>query len=277
MPQRQDKRTQRWMTDDRNVCTTPVVRADVDRPLQMVPGHLLAWLHDNPGQAQSGYQHARDNQEAIYRYNQAVDQWTQLDQQATQTGKDLQACQAQRRGLGQAPKKKGLFGKLFGGNSAEADQRMALGEQIASLRQAKQDIEVQMRAVAAEHGIKAHVAVTGKDGQSADRRVALWQQLSDPDEVAAETADRQAMQAGGENPETGELRRQWQEMVDAGLWNHPSRPITGFDHALVRDHLMGGQDFSDALSAQLGQPRRQTGQNNQQEWGTNTRDDGMEL
>ncbi|WP_283117655.1 hypothetical protein [Corynebacterium stationis] len=170
-----------------------------------------------------------------------------------------------------------MFGKLFGGNSAEDDQRMALDEQIASLRQAKQDIVVQMRAVAAEHGIKTHVAVTGKDGQSADRRVALWQQLSDPDEVAAETADRQAVQANGENPETPALRRQWQEMVDSGLWNHPSRPITEFDHALVRDHLMGGQDFSDALSAQLGQPRRQTGQNNQQEWGTNTRDDGMEL
>lgn len=139
------------------------------------------------------------------------------------------------------------------------------------------NLGVQMRAVATEHGIKTHVAMVGKDSQSADRRVALWQHLSDPDEVAAETADRQAMQAGGENPETGELRRQWQEMVDAGLWNHPSRPITGFDHALVRDHLMGGQDFSDALSAQLGQPRRQTGQNNQQEWGTNTRDDGMEL
>ena len=40
---------------------------------------------------------------------------------------------------------------------------------------------------------------------------------------------------------------------------------------------MGGQDFSDALAAQLGQPRRQAGQNDQQEWGTNTRDDGMEL
>lgn len=277
MAQRQDKRTQRWMTDDHHVDTTPVVRADEDRPLQMVPGHLLAWLRDNPGQAQSGYQHARDNQEAIYRYNQAVDQWTQLDQRATQTGKDLKACLAQRRGLEQAPKKKGLFGKLFGGNSAEDDQRVALDEQIASLRQMKQDIEAQMRAVAAEHGIKTHVAVTGKDSQSADRRVALWQRLSDPEEVAAETADREAMQAGGENPETAALRRQWQEMVDAGLWNHPSRPITGFDHALVRDHLMGGQDFSDALAAQLGQPRRQAGQNDQQEWGTNTRDDGMEL
>ena len=139
---------------------------------------------------------------------------------------------------------------------AEDDQRVALDEQIASLRQAKQDIEAQMREVAAEHGIKTHVAVTGKDSQS---------------------ADRQAMQANGEDPETPALRRQWQEMVDAGLWNHPSRPITGFDHALVRDHLMGGQDFSNALSAQLGQPRRQTDQNNQQEWGANTRDDGMEL
>lgn len=277
MTQRQDKRTQRWMADDRDVPATPVVRADEDRPLQMVPGHLLAWLRDNPGQAQSGYREACDNQEAIYRYNQAVDQWTQLDQRATQTDKDLQACQAQRRSLGQVPKKKGLFGKLLGGNSPEDDQRVALDEQIASLRQMKQDIEAQMRAVAAEHGIKTHVAVTGKDSQSADRRVALWQQLSDPDEVAAETADRQAMQASGENPETGELRRQWQEMVDDGLWNHPSRPITGFDHALVRDHLMGGQDFSDALSAQLGQPRRQTGQNDQQQWDTNTRDDGMEL
>lgn len=277
MTQRQDKRTQRWMTDDHHVDTTPVVRADQDRPLQMVPGHLLEWLRDNPGQAQSGYQHARDNQEAIYRYNQAVDQWTQLDQRATQTGKDLKACLAQRRGLEQAPKKKGLFGKLFGGNSAEDDQRVALDEQIASLRQMKQDIEAQMRAVAAEHGIKTHVAVTGRDSQSADRRVALWQQLSDPEEVAAETADRQAMQANGEDPETLALRRQWQEMVDAGLWNHPSRPITGFDHALVRDHLMGGQDFSDALSAQFGQPRRQTGQNDQQQWDTNTCDDGMEL
>ena len=277
MTQRRDKRTQRWMADDRDVPATPVVRADEDRPLQMVPGHLLAWLRDNPGQAQSGYREACDNQEAIYRYNQAVDQWTQLDQRATQTDKDLQACQAQRRSLGQAPKKKGLLGKLLGGNSPEDDQRVALDEQIASLRQIKQDIEAQMRAVAAEHGIKTHVAVVGKDSQSADRRVALWQQLSDPDEVAAETADRQAMQANGENPETGELRRQWQEMVDDGLWNHPSRPVTGFDHALVRDHLMGGQDFSDALAAQLGQPRRQTDQNNQQEWGTNTRDDGMEL
>ena len=277
MTQRQDKRTQRWLADDHHVDTTPVVRADEDRPLQMVPGHLLAWLRDNPGQAQSGYREACENQEAISRYNQAVDQWTQLGQRATQTGKDLKACLAQRRGLEQVPKKKGLFGKLFGGSSAEDDQRVALDEQIASLRQMKQDIEAQMRAVAAEHGIKTHVAVTGKDSQSADRRVALWQQLSDPEEVAAETADREAMQANGEDPETPALRRQWQEMVDAGLWNHPSRPITGFDHALVRDHLMGGQDFSDALSAQLGQPRRQTGQNDQQQWDTNTRDDGMEL
>ena len=277
MTQRQDKRTQRWLADDHHVDTTPVVRADEDRPLQMVPGHLLAWLRDNPGQAQSGYREACENQEAISRYNQAVDQWTQLGQRATQTGKDLKACLAQRRGLEQVPKKKGLLGKLFGGSSAEDDQRVALDEQIASLRQMKQDIEAQMRAVAAEHGIKTHVAVTGKDSQSADRRVALWQQLSDPEEVAAETADREAMQANGEDPETPALRRQWQEMVDAGLWNHPSRPITGFDHALVRDHLMGGQDFSDALSAQLGQPRRQTGQNDQQQWDTNTRDDGMEL
>src|SRR5699024_2219390 len=150
MAQRQDKRTQRWMTDDHHVDTTPVVRAGQDRPLQMVPGHLLEWLRDNPGQAQSGYREACENQEAISRYNQAVDQWTQLEQRATQTGKDLQACQAQRRGLEQAPKKKGLFGTLFGGNSAEDDQRVALDEQIASLRKIKQDIEAQMRAVAAE-------------------------------------------------------------------------------------------------------------------------------
>ena len=131
MTQRQDKRTQRWMTDDHHVDTTPVVRADQDRPLQMVPGHLLEWLHDNPDQAQSGYREACDNQEAISRYNQAVDQWTQLDQHATQTGKDLKACQAQRRGLGQAPTKKGLLGKLFGGNSADDDQRVALNEQLS--------------------------------------------------------------------------------------------------------------------------------------------------
>lgn len=101
--------------------------------------------------------------------------------------------------------------------------------------------------------------------------------LKNHDPLGSQPPDRQAMQAGGKNPETAASRRQWQEMVDDGLWNHPSRPITEFDHALVRDHLMGGQDFSDALAAQLGQPRRQTDPQNQQEWGANTRDDGMEL
>ena len=55
------------------------------------------------------------------------------------------------------------------------------------------------------------------------------------------------------------------------------RPITGFDHVLVQDHLMGDHAFFDALSTQLRQPRRELAQEIQQYWVDNTRNDGMEL
>ena len=55
------------------------------------------------------------------------------------------------------------------------------------------------------------------------------------------------------------------------------RPITGFDYALVQNHLMGDHAFFDALSTQLRQPRCESAQEIQQHWVDNTRDDGMEL
>src|SRR5699024_5152688 len=150
-------------------------------------------------------------------------------------------------------------------NNPEDDQRVAVDEEIASLRQVRQDIEARMRAVAAEHGIKTHVAVVGKDSPSADGRLAVWQQLSDPEEAAPEPPDLEPTARRAARPQPGAPRPEWQAVLAAAPRGPARRPVTAVGRPLVPAHPRRGQHFWDAFAAERGHAGPHADQENLQE------------